>query len=50
MVIGTALGLGNASTIALAIVLAFLFGYAFTMVPLLRAGLAFGAVYRLEGK
>jgi hypothetical protein len=47
MVIGTALGWGTASTIALAVVLAFVFGYAFTMVPLLRAGLAFGAVLRL---
>jgi hypothetical protein len=47
MVIGTALGWGTASTIVLAVVLAFLFGYAFTMVPLLRAGLAFGAVLKL---
>jgi hypothetical protein len=39
MVIGTALGWGNAATIALAVVLAFLFGYAFTLVPLFRAGL-----------
>ncbi len=37
-------GWGNAASIALAIVLAFLFGYAFTSVPLLRSGLAFGAV------
>lgn len=27
--------------------LAFVFGYAFTMVPLLKAGLAFGAVLKL---
>jgi hypothetical protein len=47
MVIGTAVGLGNALTIGLAVVLAFLFGYAFTMVPLLKAGLAFGAVLKL---
>lgn len=47
MVIGTAAGLGNASTIALAVVLAFFFGYAFTMVPLLKAGLEFGAVLKL---
>lgn len=40
MVIGTAMGLSNGETIALAIVLAFLSGYAFTMVPLLRAGYA----------
>lgn len=47
MVIGTAAGWSNAPTIALAVILAFLFGYAFTMVPLLRAGLAFGAVLKL---
>lgn len=47
MVIGTALGWGAGSTIALAVGLAFLFGYAFTMVPLLRSGLAFGAVLKL---
>ncbi|MDH3229272.1 MAG: DUF4396 domain-containing protein [Alphaproteobacteria bacterium] len=39
MVIGTALGWGNAGTIALAVVLAFLFGYSFTLVPLLRSTL-----------
>jgi uncharacterized protein DUF4396 len=37
-------GWGNTASIALAIVLAFLFGYAFTSIPLLRSGLAFGAV------
>ena len=47
MVLGTALSWSNLATIALAVGLAFLFGYAFTMVPLLRAGLAFGAVLRL---
>ena len=47
MVIGTALQWSNTQTIALAVGLAFLFGYAFTMVPLLRAGLAFGAVLKL---
>ncbi len=40
MVIGTALGWGNAATIVLAVVLAFIFGYALTMIPLLRSGLA----------
>jgi hypothetical protein len=44
VVIGTALNWGNAATIALAIVLAFLFGYSFTVVPLLRSGLALAAV------
>jgi hypothetical protein len=41
MVIGTALGWSAAPTIALAVALAFLFGYALTMLPLLRSGLAF---------
>ena len=36
MVIGTALGWGNRETIVLSIVLAFLFGYSLTMLPLLR--------------
>src|SRR5215212_6006203 len=44
MIIGTALGLSNLSTIALAIVLAFFFGYALTSLPLLRSGLALATV------
>ena len=44
MAIGTALGFSNLATIALAIALAFLFGYALTSLPLLRAGLALSAV------
>ena len=44
VIIGTALGWSDAATIALAIGLAFLFGYALTSWPLLRAGLAFAAV------
>src|ERR671917_638108 len=44
MIIGTALGFSDAGTIALAVGLAFLFGYALTSLPLLRAGLALGAV------
>jgi hypothetical protein len=47
MVIGTAFDWSNAGTIAISIVLAFLFGYTFTSVPLLRAGLALGAVIPL---
>ena len=43
MIIGTALGWGDLQTIALAVALAFLFGYSLTMVPLLRGGLALGA-------
>jgi hypothetical protein len=46
-VIGTALGWGNFETIVLAIVLAFLFGYSFTAVPLLRSGLALATVLPL---
>jgi hypothetical protein len=44
MVIGTALGFSDWGTVALAVGLAFLFGYALTSLPLLRAGLALGAV------
>ena len=44
LVIGTALGWGNFETIVLAVALAFLFGYSFTAVPLLRSGLVLGAV------
>lgn len=40
MVIGTALGWGMWETIALAVGLAFIFGYALTLVPLLRSGMA----------
>ncbi len=39
MVIGTALGWGNLETIALAVVLAFFFGYMLTMRPLLVSGM-----------
>jgi hypothetical protein len=39
MVIGTALGWGNLETIAIAVVLAFFFGYALTVRPLLRDGM-----------
>lgn len=39
MVIGTALGWGNLETIALAVVLAFFFGYALTIRPLLVSGM-----------
>ena len=44
IIIGTALGFSDWATIALAVGLAFLFGYALTSLPLLRAGLAFAAV------
>ncbi len=44
MAIGTALGFSNLGTIALAVALAFLFGYGLTSLPLLRAGFTIGAV------
>src|ERR671911_2624464 len=44
MIIGTALGFSDFGTIALAVALAFLFGYTLTSFPLLRAGLTLGAV------
>src|SRR3954447_3855844 len=44
MAIGTALGLSNLGTVALAVALAFLFGYSLTSLPLLRAGFALAAV------
>ena len=44
MAIGTALGWSNVATLALAIGLAFLFGYALTSVPLVRSGLTVAAV------
>jgi len=43
MVIGTALGWSDLATIALAVVLAFFFGYSLTMLPLLRSGIALAA-------
>jgi hypothetical protein len=44
MALGTALGFSDLATIALAVALAFLFGYSLTSLPLLRAGLALSAV------
>jgi len=44
MVVGTALGLSNWPTVGLAVVFAFIFGYSLTSLPLLRAGLALGAI------
>ncbi len=42
--IGTALGWGNLATIALAVGLAYVFGFALTSLPLFRAGLSLGAI------
>src|SRR5687767_15341314 len=44
MIIGTALGWSEWGTVALAVALAFLFGYTLTSLPLLRGGLALAAV------
>ena len=44
MAIGTALGFSNLATVALAVGLAFVFGYALTSMPLLRSGLTLAAV------
>ncbi|WP_456698657.1 DUF4396 domain-containing protein [Aeromicrobium sp. P5_D10] len=43
LMIGTALGLSAIATIALAVGLAFLFGYALSTLPLIQAGLGFFA-------
>jgi uncharacterized protein DUF4396 len=47
MVIGTALGWSTWPTVALAVVLAFFFGYLLTIRPVLRAGLGFGRAVRV---
>lgn len=44
MIIGTAAGFSNLGTTLLAVALAFFFGYSFTSYPLLRSGMALGAV------
>src|SRR5574341_1915416 len=43
LVVATAFGWSDLPSIAIAVVLAFLFGYSLTMWPLLRNGIAFGA-------
>lgn len=47
MVLGTVLGWGNWPTVALAVALAFTFGYAMTLYPLRRAGMAWGTAIGL---
>jgi Domain of unknown function (DUF4396) len=44
MVIATAFGWGNVASIAISVALAFVFGYSFTSLPLLRSGMALAAV------
>ena len=41
MVLGTAFAWSNGVTIGVSVLLAFLFGYGLTMMPLLRSGMAF---------
>jgi hypothetical protein len=47
MVIGTAFGLHNVTTIILSIVLAFFFGYALTIRPVLAAGIPFAGAIKV---
>lgn len=47
MVIGTALGWSDLATVALAVGLAFVFGYAFTVGPVMRAGLPFRSALKV---
>ncbi|WOX24853.1 DUF4396 domain-containing protein [Streptomyces solicathayae] len=47
MIIGTALGWGNMPTMALAIVLAFFFGYALTLRGILKAGVDFRTAFKV---
>jgi len=47
MVIGTALAWGNWPTVALSVVLAFVFGYLMTLLPLLQTGMELGAALTL---
>jgi hypothetical protein len=44
MLIGTAAGLSNWTTVVISVVLAFFFGYLLTSLPLLRAGLVLAVV------
>lgn len=47
LMIGTAVGLSEGWTIALAVGLAFLFGYTLSLLPLVKAGLSVGAAVAL---
>jgi hypothetical protein len=47
MVLATTWGWGDAASIALAVVLAFFFGYLLSMIPLLRAGTELKAALRI---
>lgn len=43
LIIGTVLGLSVPATVLLAIVLAFIFGFSLSVLPLVKAGIGFGA-------
>jgi len=43
LIVGTVLGLGTLATIIIAIALAFVFGFTLSTLPLLKAGVGFGA-------
>jgi Domain of unknown function (DUF4396) len=47
MVIGTYFGFANMTTVALSVMLAFLFGYLLTLKPLVKNGMAFGTALTL---
>src|SRR4051812_32712282 len=47
MIIGTAAGLNNATTVVLSVLLAFLFGYSLTMRPVLASGIPFGRAIKV---
>jgi len=47
MVIGTHFGLGDVMTTVLAVVLAFVSGYSFSTIPLVRSGMSFTSSLRL---
>jgi hypothetical protein len=47
MVIGTSIGLSNWATVALAVALAFVFGYALTMRGVLRAGVGWRSAVKV---
>jgi hypothetical protein len=49
MVIATALSWGNTASIAISVVLAFVFGYALTIGPILRAGVPYRRAVALAG-
>lgn len=47
MIIGVSLGLNSWTTVALSITLAFIFGYALSMLPLLKNGISLGKALKL---